>query len=76
MAYKPATNAKTAATPKTAAKKPGNPVTTAAKKPAPKATRMAAPKRAAETVTLKNVFEQLGIGHDLKHLQFCGYAEA
>jgi DNA-binding protein HU-beta len=77
MAYKPATKAKTAAAPKTAAKKPGKPVTTAAKKAAatpartatpktaPKAARMAAPKKAAETVTLKTVFEQLAAGHDL-----------
>jgi DNA-binding protein HU-beta len=65
MAHKPATKAKTAAAPKTAAKKPGKPVTTAAKKPAPKAARMAAPKKVAETVTLKTVFEQLAAGHDL-----------
>jgi len=65
MASKPATKAKTAADPKTAAKKPGKPVTTAAKKPTPKAARMAAPKKVAETVTLKTVFEQLAAGHDL-----------
>jgi DNA-binding protein HU-beta len=69
MAYKPATKAKTAAAPKTAAKKPGKPVTTAAKKaaatPARTATPKTAPKKAAETVTLKTVFEQLAAGHDL-----------
>jgi DNA-binding protein HU-beta len=65
MAYKPATKAKTAAAPKTAAKKPGKPMTIAAKKPPPKAGRVAAPKKAAETVTLKTVFEQLAAGHDL-----------
>jgi DNA-binding protein HU-beta len=65
MASKPATKAKTAAAPQTAAKKPGKPVTTAAKKPAPKAARLAAPKKVVETVTLKTVFEQLAAAHDL-----------
>jgi DNA-binding protein HU-beta len=64
MASKPATKAKTAV-PKTAATKPGKPVITAAKKAAPKGARMAAPKKAAETVTLKTVFEQLATEHDL-----------
>ena len=73
MASKPATKAKPVAAPKTAAKKPAKPIATAkalapssaAKKPAAKATRMAAPKKAGETVTLKTVFEQLAAGHDL-----------
>jgi hypothetical protein len=61
MASKPATKAKTAAAPKTAAKNPGKPALAAAKKPAAKAV----PKKVAETVTLKTVFEQLAAGHDL-----------
>jgi hypothetical protein len=69
MAYKPAPKAKTAAAPKTAAKKPGQPVITAAKRPAPKAARKAAPKKAAETVTLKTVFEQLADGHGMPKKQ-------
>jgi DNA-binding protein HU-beta len=63
MASRPAQA--TIAAPKTAAKNPGKAVTTSAKKPAPKAARMAAPKKVAETVTLKTVFEQLAAGHDL-----------
>jgi DNA-binding protein HU-beta len=71
MASKPATKAKPAAASKAAAKKPGKPVMTATKKPAATAARTAAPKtahkavpaavpkKAAETVTLKTVFEQL-----------------
>ena len=50
---------------KTAAKKPATPVKAAAKKPAAKA----APKKVAETVTLKAVFEQLAEGHDLSKKQ-------
>ena len=65
MASKPATKAKTAAAPKTAAKKPATPVMTAAKKPATKAV----PKKTVETVTLKTVFEQLAAGHDLPKKQ-------
>jgi DNA-binding protein HU-beta len=61
MASKPATKAKTAAAPKTAAKKPGKPAPAVAKKPAAKAV----PKKVVETVTLKTVFEQLAAGHDL-----------
>jgi DNA-binding protein HU-beta len=44
-------------------------VIAAAKKPAPNAARMAAPKKVAETVTLKTVFEQLAAGHDLSKKQ-------
>jgi hypothetical protein len=33
--------------------------------PPSKAARVAAPKKVAETVTLKTVFEQLAAGHDL-----------
>jgi DNA-binding protein HU-beta len=80
MAYKPVTKAKTAATPKTAAK-PGKPVTAAAKKPAAaaartatpkpaaKTTRAAAPKKVTETVTLKTVFEQLAEAQDMPKKQ-------
>ena len=53
MASRPATKAKTAAV----------------KKPTPKASRVAAPKKTAETVTLKTVFEQLAEGHDLPKKQ-------
>jgi DNA-binding protein HU-beta len=70
---KPATKAKTVAAPRTAAKKPGKPVATAkapappsaAKQPAAKAAGIAAPKKTADTVTLKTVFEQLAEGHNL-----------
>jgi DNA-binding protein HU-beta len=68
MAYKPATKAKTAAVPKTA-KKPGKPLMAAAKKPAPKAARIAAPKKVAETVTLKVVFERIAEGHEMPKKQ-------
>jgi DNA-binding protein HU-beta len=73
MASKPATKAKPSAPPKAATKKPGKPVMTAAKKPsataARTATAKAAPKKAVETVTLKTVFEQLAVGHDLSKKQ-------
>jgi DNA-binding protein HU-beta len=69
MASKPAAKAKPVAAAKTAAKQPGKPEMTAAKKPAAKAARMAAPKKVAETVTLKTVFEQLAEGHDLPKKQ-------
>jgi DNA-binding protein HU-beta len=65
MAAKPATKAKPATAPKTAGKKPANPAVAAAKKPA----AQAAPKQAAETVTLKSVFEQLAAAHDLPKKQ-------
>ena len=65
MASRPATKAKVAA-PKVAAKKPGKPVPARAKKPAAKA---AAPKKPADTVTLKTVFEQLGEAHGLPKKQ-------
>jgi DNA-binding protein HU-beta len=72
MASKPATKAKTVAAPKGAPTKPGKPAITAAKpaitaakKAAPKAARVATPKKVAETVTLKAVFEQLAVAHDL-----------
>jgi DNA-binding protein HU-beta len=72
MASKPATTTKkaaapkavaktTAAAPKVVAKKPGKPIPAPVKKPAPKAV----PKKVAETVTLKTVFEQLAEAHDL-----------
>jgi DNA-binding protein HU-beta len=64
MAAKPATRAKKAAAPMAAAtKKPGKPV--AAKKPTPKA----APKKIAETVTLKTVFERLAEEHEMPKKQ-------
>ena len=69
MAPKPATKAKPVAAPKVAVKKPGKSVITATKKPAPKAARMAAPKKVAETVTLKSVFEQLAVAHELPKKQ-------
>jgi DNA-binding protein HU-beta len=65
MASRPATKAKVAA-PEPAAKKPGKPVPAPAKKP------VAAPKKAAETVTLKTVFEQLGETHGLPRKQTHG----
>jgi DNA-binding protein HU-beta len=77
MASKPASHAKTAAAPKTVAKKPGKAVATAkasappsaARKSAAKPTRTAAPKKVAETVTLKTVFEQLAEANDLPKKQ-------
>jgi DNA-binding protein HU-beta len=36
-----------------------------AAKPAAKAARMAEPKKVAETVTLKTVFEQIAVGHEM-----------
>jgi DNA-binding protein HU-beta len=68
MASKPATKAKTVATPKTAAKKPGKPALAAAKKPTATAARTAAPK-AAETVTLKTVFERIAEEHEMSKKQ-------
>ena len=65
MAAKPATKAKTVAASKTAAKKADKPPMTAAKKPAARAN----PKKSAETVTLKTVFEQLAVTHDLPKKQ-------
>ena len=62
MASKPATAKKAAA--KAAAKKP-----VPAKHPAPKTARVAAPKKAAETVTLKSVFERLAEGHEMPKKQ-------
>ena len=67
MASRPATKAKIAA-PKAAAKK-GKPVITPAKKPAAKSARVAAPKKVAETVTLKAVFEQLAERHEMPKKQ-------
>ena len=61
MASRPATKAKVT-DPKTA----GKPVPAPAKKPAAKT---AAPKKLAETVTLKTVFEQLGEAHGLPKKQ-------
>jgi DNA-binding protein HU-beta len=69
MASKPATKAKTVATPKTAAKKPGKPALAAAKKPTATAARTAAPKKAAETVTLKTVFERIAEEHEMSKKQ-------
>jgi DNA-binding protein HU-beta len=68
MASKPAAPAKKAAPPKAGAKKPGIPVI-AAKKPAAKAARAAAPKKVAETVTLKAVFERIAEGHEMPKKQ-------
>jgi DNA-binding protein HU-beta len=64
MAAKPATKAKTVAASKTAAKKAEKPPMTAAK-PAARANL----KKSAETVTLKTVFEQLAVAHDLPKKQ-------
>jgi DNA-binding protein HU-beta len=64
MASKPATTAKKAAAPATAAKK------SPAVRPVAKQAAPAAPqKKAAETVTLKGVFEELAAGHDLQKKQ-------
>ena len=63
MASRPATKPKSAAP---VAKKPGKPVPAPAKKAA---ARVAAPKKIAETVTLKTVFEQLGEAHGLPKKQ-------
>ena len=70
MASRPAAKTKTVAAPKTAAKKPRKTVAavsppSAAKKPAPEA----APKKAAQTVTLKTVFEQLAEAQDMTKKQ-------
>jgi DNA-binding protein HU-beta len=70
MASRPAAKTKTVAAPKTAAKKPRKTVAavsppSAAKKPAPEA----APKKAAQTVTLKTVFEQLAEAQDMPKKQ-------
>jgi DNA-binding protein HU-beta len=73
MASKPATKAKTIATPKAAVKKPAKPALAATKKPAATvartATPKAAPKKVVETVTLKTVFEQLAEAQDLPKKQ-------
>jgi DNA-binding protein HU-beta len=68
MASKPAVPAKRVAPPKAGAKKPGKPVI-AAKKPAAKAARVAAPKKVAETVTLKAVLERIAEGHEMPKKQ-------
>jgi DNA-binding protein HU-beta len=70
MASRPAAKTKTVAAPKTAAKKPRKTVAavsppSAAKKPTPEA----APKKAAQTVTLKTVFEQLAEAQDMPKKQ-------
>ena len=63
MASKPATKAKTAAAPATAAKK------SPAAGPVAKQTAPTAPQKKAQTVTLKGVFEELAVGHDLQKKQ-------
>jgi DNA-binding protein HU-beta len=74
MAPKLAAQAKTVSAPKAAAKKPGetaaavSPQSTAGK-PALKAVRKAAPRKAAETITLKTVFEQLAEAQDMPKKQ-------
>ena len=70
MASRPGAKTKTVAAPKTAAKKPRKTVAavsppSAAKKPTPEA----APKKAAQTVTLKTVFEQLAEAQDMPKKQ-------
>ena len=67
MASKPATKAKTASA--APPKKPGKPVPAAAKKPVTASAQKAAPKPAAETVTLKTVFERLAEGHEMPKQQ-------
>ena len=69
MATKPAEKAKKAAAPKVAAKKQGKPIASAAKKPAAAAARVAAPKKVAETITLKAVFDQLAEAHEMPKKQ-------
>jgi DNA-binding protein HU-beta len=68
MASKPTAPAKKVAPPKVGAKKPGKPAI-AAKKPAAKGARAAAPKKVAETVTLKTVFERIAEGHEMPKKQ-------
>ena len=68
MASKPAAPAKKVAPPKAGAKKPGKPVI-AAKKSAAKTARAAVPKKVAETVTLKAVFERIAEGHEMPKKQ-------
>jgi DNA-binding protein HU-beta len=63
MASRPATTTKKVAVPKAVAKRPEKAA------PAPKAARMAAPKKVAETVTLKAVFEQLAVEHEMPKKQ-------
>jgi DNA-binding protein HU-beta len=70
MASRPAEKTKAVVAPKAAEKKPGKTVAavsppSAAKKPAPEA----APKKAAQTVTLKTVFEQLAEAQDMPKKQ-------
>ena len=73
MASKPATKAKPATAPKAAAKPAmiaaKKPAATAIPKTAPKAARKAAPKKVAETVTLKTVFERIAEGHEMPKKQ-------
>ena len=64
MASKPATKAKQASAPATAAKK-----TTAAASASKQATPAAAQKKAAETVSLKAVFEELAADQDIPKKQ-------
>jgi DNA-binding protein HU-beta len=71
MASRPTTKAKESAPPKTTVKRPGKSAPTAAeakKSPASKGQRVT-PKKLAETVTLKTVFEQLAEEHDLSKKQ-------
>jgi DNA-binding protein HU-beta len=65
MASRPASPTKKAASPAKAASPPAK--AAAAKKPAP--AQASAPRKAAATVTLKTVFEQLAEGHDLQKKQ-------
>jgi len=67
VASRPATAAKKAAAPTKAKKQPAK--AAAAKQPAAVQTRAAVQKKAAATITLKAVFEQLAEGHDLPRKQ-------
>jgi DNA-binding protein HU-beta len=67
MASRPATAAKKAAIPAKAKKQPAK--AAAAKQPAAAQTRAGVQKKAAATITLKAVFEQLAEGHDLPRKQ-------
>jgi DNA-binding protein HU-beta len=76
MASKPATTTKKAAAPTAAAKKPGKPALAAkgSEKPVPApakklTSKAAVPKKPAETVTLKTVFERLAEAQDMPKKQ-------
>ena len=81
MASKPATKARTAAAAGAAVKKPGKSAASRASgRPRAQAAAIAVPqKKAAETVSLKGIFEELAAGFDLQkkqaHLMLEGMVE-